>query len=126
MGKHTLGPNPREMITPLPRLTLNPPIPVQQINGESVAKFFGYAVNLTREGIFIPTLNPKPVGFKTRVRFEIPKKKIVVEGEIEVIWRREFDSRQSESASGMGIRFTNLTDEVKKIIDQYIQSFYVT
>ena len=121
MSRKSEVPHLQDLIIPLPRMTLHPPIPVQQIDeGDSSSKFFGYAVNLTREGIFVPTMNPRPVGFRTRIRLELPRLKEVVEGEIEVIWSKEFDPRKIGRAAGMGLKFIDLSEEKKQVIDSFL------
>jgi len=82
--------------------------------------FFGYAVNITREGIFVPTVNPKPVGTRIRVRFDLPRTGTSVEGEIEVVWCREYDPRRKSQAAGMGMKFIDLPEPQKALIDAFI------
>ena len=122
MKQDPTKPSFEELVIPLPRMTLSPPVPVEQLHqSDGHSNFFGYAVNITREGIFVPTVNPKPVGYRTRVRMLLPKIKVVIEGEIEVVWSREFDPRKNKKASGMGIRFVNLSDDTKEKIDAFIK-----
>lgn len=117
----SVKPSEQELIVPLPRMTLNPPLAVQQVGTkQGPGKFFGYAVNISREGIFVPTVNPRPVGFKARVRLELPKGRGVVEGEIEVVWNREFDPKHRERPAGMGLRFKDLSEETKRRIDTFL------
>ena len=111
----------QEYNPPLPRMALKPPLAVQQLStSKSNPTFFGYAINLTREGIFVPTMNPKPVGFRVHVKFTLPKINLSVEGEIEVVWRREFDPKRTDQPVGMGLRFVNLGEEKKSAIDRFI------
>src|SRR5258705_11367186 len=111
-----------EVVVPLPRMSLSPPIPVEQIKGKDERnKFFGYAVNITRDGIFVPTVNPKPVGFRTRIRMPLSKMKTEIIGEIEVVWSKPFDPRKSQQPSGMGIKFIDLPEDKKLLIDAFMK-----
>ena len=120
MGNDPRKPGFEDLVIPLPRMSLNPPVPIEQLHkNDDQTNFFGYAVNITREGIFVPTVNPKPIGFRTKVRLLLPRLKTVIEGEIEVVWSREYDPRKSKKASGMGIKFIDLPEESKRQIDAF-------
>jgi len=122
MGRQPIKPSFTELIIPLPRMTLNPPLLVEQMPEDAGGKpyFFGYAVNLTREGIFIPSMNPKPMGYRTRVRFLLPSQNIRIEGQVEVVWSRAFDRKSKKKASGMGIKFLDLSEETMQKIDAFL------
>ena len=121
MAESILKPDLKDLLVPLPRMTLSPPIAIKQIKSiQEPPKFFGYAVNITREGLFVSTLNPRPVGEKIRVRFELPRIGSQIEGEIEVVWSLEYDPRKRAQTTGMGMRFVDLPEEKKRQIDAFI------
>src|SRR5262249_47502302 len=78
-----------------------------------------FAANVSRQGIFIPSKTPKPVD--TLVRFELllsDGTTKLLKGEGTVTWIREFDPANPTRAHGMGVRFTRLDTESRRLIDQ--------
>jgi molecular chaperone DnaK len=80
-----------------------------------------FATNVSRGGIFIASRTPKSVG--TAVRFELllsDGKSRVLRGEGMVAWVREFDPRQPNRPHGMGIKFSKLDPESRKVVDRIL------
>src|SRR5688572_23925847 len=68
-----------------------------------------FAPNVSRQGIFIASRTPKPVG--TAVRFELllsDGKSRLLKGEGVVTWVREFDEKNPTRPHGMGVKFSRL------------------
>src|SRR5688572_27666968 len=68
-----------------------------------------FAPNVSRQGIFISSKNPKPVG--TQVRFELllaDGTSRLIRGEGVVTWVREFDAENPGKPHGMGVKFSRL------------------
>src|SRR5215831_6789760 len=78
-----------------------------------------FAANVSRQGIFIPSKTPKPVD--TLVRFELllsDGTTRLLKGEGTVTWIRDFDPENPTRAHGMGVRFTKLDSESRRLIDR--------
>ncbi|MCX7957415.1 MAG: TIGR02266 family protein [Deltaproteobacteria bacterium] len=83
--------------------------------------FFGYAKNISASGLFVPTVNPKKVGERFKLKFRLPgsMKDIVVTAE--VVWSRLY-SDSDEYEPGMGIRFAEISEEDAESIRQFVNS----
>ncbi len=83
--------------------------------------FFGYAKNISASGLFVPTVNPKNVGERFRLKFRLPgsEREIIVLAE--VVWNRSY-SDSDEFEPGMGIRFVEISDEDAESIRQFVNS----
>ncbi|MCX7943566.1 MAG: TIGR02266 family protein [Deltaproteobacteria bacterium] len=83
--------------------------------------FFGYAKNISASGLFIPTLNPKNVGERFRLKFKLPntEKEIIVLAE--VVWNRHY-SQSDKYEPGMGIKFVEISEEDAELIRQFVNS----
>ena len=82
--------------------------------------FFGYAADLSKSGIFIKTVNPRPVGSSYRIKFSIPETGISVECEAEVVWTRDYDDKITYPP-GMGLKFLGLDEKVSRDIESYVE-----
>ncbi len=83
--------------------------------------FFGYAKNISASGLFVPTVNPKKVGERFKLKFRLPdsNKDIVVLAE--VVWSRTY-SNSNEFEPGMGIKFVEISDEDAESIRNFVNS----
>lgn len=83
--------------------------------------FFGYAKNISAGGLFIPTVNPKNVGERFKLKFRLPNsdKDIIVTAE--VVWNRTY-SNSDEYEPGMGIRFVEISEEDAELIRKFVNS----
>lgn len=80
-----------------------------------------FASNVSQGGIFISSRTPKAVG--TTVRFELllgDGKTRALKGEGVVAWVREFDPDHPNRPHGMGLRFSRLDAESRKVIDRIL------
>lgn len=68
----------------------------------------GYAANISKGGIYIPTKQPKPKG--TEIRFEILLRDgtVAVSGAGRVAWSASFDPARPGSRYGMGVQFLTI------------------
>lgn len=80
--------------------------------------FFGYATNISGAGICIQTINPKPAGFRIRLRFNLPGDKETIECSAEVAWSKEYNSKACHRP-GMGLKFVDLEEQDKARIDAF-------
>ncbi|MDI7266369.1 MAG: PilZ domain-containing protein, partial [Myxococcota bacterium] len=81
----------------------------------------GYAVNISKGGIYVPTKQPKPRG--TEIRFEILLKDgaVAVSGAGRVAWSAPFDPADPTKRYGMGVQFNSIDtasdDVVRKALE---------
>lgn len=76
-----------------------------------------YVSNISQGGVFIRSKNPLPMGTRVTLRFSVIVEDIeIVEGEGEVV-RVE----RSPNNTGMGVAFTRLTAESKRLIDEIVR-----
>jgi uncharacterized protein (TIGR02266 family) len=78
----------------------------------------GFAVNISKGGIYVPTKQPKDRG--TEVRFEILLKDgtVAVSGVGKVAWARKFDPENPGTRYGMGVQFVKLEGASDSIVRQ--------
>ena len=114
--------SPEEIAGQNRRKSLRSPLMVARIKGDMDGKaFFGYAKNISRGGLFISTINPRPVGEAFTIEFEINEIQLHVRCKAEVIWARPYQAITSLDP-GMGIKFIELPESVQKRIDEWICS----
>jgi uncharacterized protein (TIGR02266 family) len=82
--------------------------------------FFGYATNISSRGIYIQTINPKPTGFKVRLRFNLPGDRETIECSGEVVWSKEYDSKTCRKP-GMGLKFLDLSQQHADRIEAFVE-----
>ena len=91
----------------------------QQINQEfeTIDEFIAeYVTNISQGGVFIRSKNPLPVGTKVTLKFSVILDDFeTIEGEGEVV---RVENEQPNM--GMGVAFTRLTAESKKLIDEIV------
>ncbi len=95
---------------------------VLKVEGENYEdkKLFGYAKSLAPNGMFIATVNPKPVGTQLMICFELPKTGTKVTCSCRVMWSRDYDLNL-KNEPGMGIMFLDLLEEHREEIELWIQ-----
>jgi molecular chaperone DnaK len=77
-----------------------------------------YALNISRGGIFVRTLDPQPPGTPVAINIEIGTGERVVRGRGIVTWTSLPSAPgEPERAPGMGIRFTQLDPQSRALID---------
>jgi uncharacterized protein (TIGR02266 family) len=98
------------------------PIPALQVRGESKRRFFfGYVRNLSLEGLFIQTTNPRPPGTSVRLEFSLQRESPPVECAAEVVWVQPFSVR-SKAPPGMGLRFTELDERAAVRVEAFLKA----
>jgi hypothetical protein len=95
---------------------------VLKVKGSSMDKsFFGYARTIGRNGMFIASINPKNVGEEFTIEFIPPTMDTPIKCLCQVRWRREYTPKSSYEP-GMGIKFLDLGDEIREVIDAWVKS----
>lgn len=104
------------------RAQLRAPLMIKKIRLDDGTKsFFGYSTNISCSGLFISTVNPAEPG--SRFQIEIPLTvplAMDVRCECETVWKRNY-SPQSPYPPGMGLRFIDLSDEIKHQINEWVR-----
>jgi uncharacterized protein (TIGR02266 family) len=82
--------------------------------------FLAYADNMGLGGLRLSTSHPLKVGDHFPVEFVLPDKITKINCTCEVVWRKE--SCDSGSVSeGVGVRFIDLSQQIKKAIGSWIE-----
>ncbi|MBI3609807.1 MAG: PilZ domain-containing protein [Nitrospirae bacterium] len=103
------------------RKALRSPIIVLKMSGEGEREhLFGYAKNISRSGLFIPSVNPRKPGEQFSISFRIPNTEIQVRCRCEIVWMREYRKKMSLE-SGYGVRFLDLPEDVAEAIDRWVK-----
>jgi type IV pilus assembly protein PilZ len=121
MDSSSTIPPPDDETGPDKRRHLRVPLRVIRVETELRGQvFFGHATNISKTGLFIETTSPKPVGYKLKIRFDLPSFPEKVEGMAEVVWNQEFTGRK-EVEPGMGLKFLDLAPEVQRAIERFVE-----
>ncbi len=108
---------------PLPdqRRALRYPIIILKVTEEGDRQhLFGYARNISRSGLFIQSVNPRPSGEQFVISFRIPDANIQVRCRCEVVWMREYHKKH-RSEPGYGVRFLDLSPGIAAAIDAWVR-----
>lgn len=89
-------------------------------DGPSLVK--AYAKDISPGGLFISTNNPLKQGEKFHLRLQIPGLLEPMEIQCEVAWARLQEEQKSTAPFGMGVKFIDLTDENRELLQPYIQT----
>ena len=79
-----------------------------------------YAINISSNGIFIRSREPRPVGARLKFELRLRSGEIIFAGEGTVRWRQVPDAR-GLGIAGMGLQFDQLTDESRKLLEEILQ-----
>lgn len=103
------------------RMDLRIPLRVMKVNTTDYGKevFFGYAQNLSLSGMKIQTSNPRNIGSRFKIIFELSGN-IRINCDAEVIWAQDYDPK-SKIMPGMGIKFIDMNSECVRSIEEYIK-----
>jgi uncharacterized protein (TIGR02266 family) len=95
-----------------------------KVDLESEHNFYtGLTQNISAGGVFIATHHLRRIGDRITLKFSLPGSDRTVAVETEVRWIRENSALlKIDGATGMGVRFINLTAEASAIINSFIQS----
>lgn len=92
---------------------------VDYADGETF--LFAYITNISQMGIFISAKDPLPVGTPLRLRFGLPDREpLALEGE--VVWVNPYRTDGDNLNPGMGIRFHELSPELREEIVSIVRS----
>ncbi|MBN1774133.1 MAG: TIGR02266 family protein [Deltaproteobacteria bacterium] len=94
---------------------------LQQLTLDSETQFYtGFSQNLDEGGLFVATFDVKPIGAKVLLTFELPGgRQITAKGR--VMWVREYDPKASEVTPGMGLKFLQLRDDDRRLIEGFLK-----
>jgi uncharacterized protein (TIGR02266 family) len=102
------------------RRALRSPIVVFKVKEEDdQGHLFGYAKNISRSGLFITSINPRPPGEQFTISFQIPDTEIRVRCRCEIVWMRVFNPKV-KTEPGYGVRFLNLPSETAQAIEAWV------
>jgi uncharacterized protein (TIGR02266 family) len=95
-----------------------------KVDLESDHNFYtGLTQNISSGGVFIATHHIRKIGDRITLKFSLPGTDQPLAVETEVRWIRENTALQRvEGASGMGVRFINLTPEASAAISSFIEA----
>lgn len=91
---------------------------------ESDTNFYtGLTQNISTGGVFIATHQIKRVGDHVQLKFTLPGSPKPIQVDTEVRWIRENSSlHRTDGASGMGVRFINMSAEDAAAIQSFLQN----
>ncbi len=109
------------VLRPERRRKLRNALLVLRVESESGGEntLFGYAKSIAPNGMFIATVNPKPVGSQFMICFELPETGTKVTCSCRVMWNRDYDP-DLKNEPGMGIMFLDLLAGHSKEIEGWI------
>jgi uncharacterized protein (TIGR02266 family) len=85
--------------------------------------YTGLTQNISAGGLFIATHQLRRIGDRITLKFNLPGTEGVVEVETEVRWIRENSAlTRADGATGMGVRFINLTPEATVAIQKFLST----
>lgn len=81
-----------------------------------------YTSNIGSRGLFIRTEKPLEQGENFSLKLQLPDLAEPLKIECQVVWRRkQSESKKETGPTGMGIKFIDMSEEVRRTIEQYIQ-----
>jgi len=95
-----------------------------KVDLESDHNFYtGLTQNISSGGVFIATHHIRKIGDRITLKFSLPGSEQPLAVETEVRWIRENSAlHRIDGASGMGVRFINLTPEASAAITAFVQA----
>jgi uncharacterized protein (TIGR02266 family) len=95
-----------------------------KVDLESDHNFYtGLTQNISAGGLFIATHHMRRIGDLITLKFTLPGSDKVISVDTEVRWLRENSALQRvEGATGMGVRFINLSPEASAAITAFLES----
>jgi type IV pilus assembly protein PilZ len=92
-----------------------------RIDYQTVDTFFSeFASNINQGGLYIKSSAPLPPGTRLNIQFLLPSRSKPIQVEGEVVWVNEKTTKGIHP--GMGIRFAELTPDVKAEINELVRS----
>ena len=95
-----------------------------EVNSVFKHQFFtGFTENISAGGLFIATYQTEPVGSRFQVQFTIPNLPHQFNVACEVRWVRVYnEDAPVEQMPGMGVRFLDLSDEERGMLNMFIST----
>jgi uncharacterized protein (TIGR02266 family) len=95
-----------------------------KVDLESDSNFYtGLTQNISAGGLFIATHHLRRIGDRITLKFALPGSDQMIAVETEVRWIRENSSlHRVDGATGMGVRFINLSAEATTAISTFLQN----
>ena len=99
----------------------SPRVPANiRVNYSTVDEFLSdFTTNINEGGLFIQTKTVLEIGTSVQLKFSLPHAKRLIEVEGEVMWSTP--SGGPEDTSGIGIRFQDLSEEDKEMINKLVR-----
>lgn len=89
-----------------------------EVSVEGPHTFFnGFTEDISRGGIFLATTQLFPIGMKMKLSFEIEGEHV----EIDAVVRWSRSSSNSDLATGMGLQFVDLPDNVVIVFEKFLK-----
>jgi uncharacterized protein (TIGR02266 family) len=93
-----------------------------EVGLESDHNFYtGLTQDISQGGLFIATRITYRVGDRIRIRFTLPGRPEPISAEAEVRWLRDPRAMRTDGPEGVGLRFVELTPEIRGEISQFLQ-----
>jgi uncharacterized protein (TIGR02266 family) len=83
--------------------------------------FFGYALDVSRGGMFISTTKQRAPGEVYEIRFRVPGVERAFECRARVVWTRRYRAGSSQPP-GFGLQFLDLPEEDARVLDAWVRS----
>ncbi len=83
--------------------------------------FFGYALNVSRGGLFVSSSKKRAPGEVFSIQFSLPGNPRTFTCQAEVVWARSY-RHDSRLPPGFGLKFLDLPDEEAEYIDEWVGS----
>jgi len=80
-----------------------------------------FTSNISNDGLFIKTDRPLNKGEQFSLKLQLPDFSEPIRATCEVVWAREHKEAENRP-SGMGVKFCELAESHKRLLNQYIQS----
>jgi uncharacterized protein (TIGR02266 family) len=95
-----------------------------KVDLESDHNFYtGLTQNISAGGLFIATHHIRKIGDRITLKFSLPGSDVPLAVETEVRWIRENSAlHRVDGASGMGVRFINLSPEASAAISAFLEA----
>lgn len=84
---------------------------------------FDFCRDMGTGGVFIETTKPLAVGSDLELTFTIPDSKETLRTSGKVIWSQAPIQERQDISVGMGVQFTNFSEQNRKTLDQFIQRY---
>lgn len=84
---------------------------------------FDFCRDVGSGGVFIETSKPLPMGAEMELTFTIPDSKETLRTVGKVIWSQAPIQDRKDITAGMGVQFTNFSEQNRKTLDQFISRY---